>query len=161
MTTVFAGAVLHPAMSLRVTVAAPFKREGRSRLRKQTFVVDLAIDRNWVSPDQAKRLADLAQRRGLLETDEGDLVATFDLEAVTIPEGFTPDERIFQERAPFEVVVDALEADGFERRGAVAGINTLQDELQITADAAAVVFARRHGLAVEDAADRVAAALRG
>lgn len=147
-------------MSLRLAVAAPFKGNGRSRLREQAFVVDLAIDRNWVSPDQAKQLAELAKRRGLVEEADGELVATFDLDAVSIPDGFVPDESIFQEQTPFETVVDDLVAAGFDRQSAVAGINTLQDELEITANAAAVVFARGEGVAVDDVADRVAAELR-
>lgn len=147
-------------MSLRVAVAAPFKGNGRDRLREQAFVVDLAIDRNWVSPDQAKQLADLAKRRGLVEEVEGELVATFDLDEVSVPDGFVPDESIFAEQTPFETVVDELVAAGFDRQEAVAGINTLQDELQITADAAAVVFARGEGVAVEKTAELVAADLR-
>ena len=147
-------------MSLRVAVAAPFKGDGRTRMREQAFVVDLAIDRNWVSPDQAKQLAELATKRGLLEQQDGELVATFDLDSVTIPEGFVPDETIFQERAPFEDVLDRLVETGHERQSAVAGINSLQDELGVTADAAAVLFARREELSVERAADRTATKLR-
>jgi hypothetical protein len=161
MTTVLPARALGPSMSLRVAVAAPFKRNGRSRLREQAFVVDLAIDRNWVSPDQAKQLASLAKRRGLVEEADGELVATFDLDEVTIPDGFVPDETVFQERTPFEDIVEDLVAAGFERQAAVAGINGLQDELKITADAAAVVFARREGLQVDETATRVAASLRG
>ena len=148
-------------MSLRLAVAAPFKGNGRTSLREQAFVVDLAIDRNWVSPDQAKQLADLAKRRGLVEETDGELLATFDLDEISIPDGFVPDESIFKEQTPFETVVDELVASGFDRQAAVAGINTLQDELKIPANAAAVVFARGEGVAVEDAAARVAAELRG
>lgn len=147
-------------MSLRVAVAAPFKRDGRTRMREQAFVVDLAIDRNWVSPDQAKRLAELAKSRGLVEQDDGELVATFDLESVTVPDGFVPDESIFQERAPFEDVLDELVAAGHERQETVAAINRLQDDLKVTADTAAVLYARSEGLAVEQAAERTAANLR-
>lgn len=147
-------------MTLRLAVAAPFKGNGRSRLREQAFVVDLAIDRNWVSPDQAKQLADLAKRRGLVEEADGELVATFDLDEVTIPEGYVPDESIFNEQTPFETVVDKLVGAGFDRRSAVAGINTLQDELKIPANAAAVVYARGEDVAVADAAERVEAELR-
>lgn len=157
---VFPTPVVHPMMSLRVAVAAPFKGNGRTRMREQAFVVDLAIDRNWVSPDQAKKLADLATSRGLVEREDGELLATFDLDSVTIPDGFVPDETIFQQRAPFEEILDVLVAEGRERQATVAGINTLQDELQVTADTAAVLYARREGLDVEDAAERTAANLR-
>jgi len=147
-------------MSLRVAVAAPFKRAGREKLSEQAFVVDLAVDRNWVSPDQAKHLLSLATRRGLLERDEDDLVATFDVTEVSIPDGYTPDERLFQERSPVEIVIEALEAAGTDRREAVASINELQETLSVTAGAAAVLRARQAGLDVPEAVSQVQTELR-
>lgn len=138
-------------MSLRIAVGAPFKRAGRDTLSEQAFVVDLAVDRNWVSPDQAKRLVELGRKRGLLDTDGDDLVATFDVPSVTVPEGFSPDESLFQERSPVEIVIDALVETGTDRREAVASINTIQQELSVTAGTAAVLRARQAGLDVPEA----------
>ena len=147
-------------MSLQVALAAPFKRAGRERLTEQAVVVDLAVDRNWVSPDQAKRLVELGVSRGLLEGDEEDLRATFDVQAVDVPDGFTPDERLFQERSPVEVVIEALEEAGIERREAVASINDLQGRLGVTAGAAAVLRARQAGVSVPEAVTSVETELR-
>lgn len=147
-------------MSLRTAVAAPFKRAGRTELTEQALVVDLAVDRNWVSPDQAKRLIELGSRRGLLEGTEEGFSATFDVTDVQIPEGYTPDERLFQERSPVEVVIDALVEAGTDRQAAVASINQLQQDLKVTAGAAAVLRARQARLAVPDAASRVETELR-
>lgn len=146
-------------MSLQVALGAPFDSVGRAELTEQEIVVDLAVDRNWVSPDQAKRLVELGRKRGLLDRDGEDLRATFDVADVEIPEGYTPDERLFQERSPVEVVIEALEEAGIDRREAVASINELQDRLSITAGAAAVLRARRAGLSVPDAATAVEAEL--
>ena len=130
-------------------------------MRDQAFVVDLAMDRDWFSPDQAKRLADLATDRGLLEVVEGELVASFDLEEVEIPDGFVPDRSIFETKSPFESVLDSLISAGHDRQQAVAGINGLQDELLVTADTAAVLYARQQGISVDDAASQVADGIRG
>lgn len=147
-------------MSLRVAVAAPFKRAGREELAEQSFVVDLAVDRNWVSPDQAKHLVELATRRGLLERTDAGLVATFDVNDVAIPDGYTPDERLFQERSPVEIVIEALVEDGTDRRAAVASINELQEALSVTSGAAAVLRARQAGLDVPEAVSQVRTELR-
>lgn len=152
--------VERPLMSLRVTLAAPFKGKGRTRMREQAVVVDLAIDRNWVSPDQAKRLLELGVDRGLLERDDGEVSVAFDLDSVSVPDGFVPDDSIFQQRSPFEEILDELVAAGYDRQETVAGINTLQNELLVTADAAAVLYARREGVSVDEAAARVARSLR-
>ena len=155
MATIRVAEGLGPSMSLRVVVAAPFKGAGRDRMGEQGFVVALSLDRDWVSPDQAKRLVDIAERNGLLERDDGDLVATFPYDTVEIPEDFEPDQRVFQERSAFEAVIDALEAAGNDRQEAVASVNERQQRLGVTADVAAVLTARAAGIDVEDAASEV------
>lgn len=137
-------------MSLRVAVAAPFIQNGSRRLQENEFVVALSLDRDWFSPDQAKRLIDIATRDGLLEHEDGDLTAAFDPADVTIPDEFVPDEDLLQERSAFERVLDTLVAEGMEKHEAVGAINTLQQELELTIEAAAVVYARREGFDVTD-----------
>jgi hypothetical protein len=139
-------------MSLRTAVAAPFKSAGTRRLGERAFVVDLAVDRDWFSPDQAARLVDIATGEGLVERENGELIARFDTAAVTVPEGFTPDESTLRTRSTFERIIGALTEAGEEKRDAVAAINELQTELGVTVEAAAVVYARRRGVEVDDAA---------
>ena len=141
-------------MSLRRAVAAPFANEGSTRLGESEFVVALSLDRDWFSPDQAKRLVDVAVSEGVLDRDGDDLVATFDPSDVTLPDGFVPDESILQTRSTFERVLDAIVEAGGEKQAAVAAINRLQGELGITLEAAAVVYARRQGVDVGDFAER-------
>lgn len=147
-------------MGLKVAVAAPFKQYGKRRLAESEFVVALSLDRDWYSPDQAKRLLDLAAGEGLLALEEGAVVAQFDPEPIAVPEEFTPDESLLQERSAFEQVLDALVADGAEKQETVAAINRLQNRLEITIEAAAVVHARREGVDPSDLAARAAEELR-
>ena len=139
-------------MSLRRAVAVPFRAKGRERLSESEFVVALSLDRDWFSPDQAKRLIDVATGQGLLARDDGDLVPSFDPEDLSVPDGFVPDESILRERSTFEQVLDRVVADGVEKQTAVADINRLQSDLGITVEAAAVVYARRRGVDVDDPA---------
>lgn len=141
-------------MSLRVVTAAPFKQKGRTQVAEQAFVVALSLDREWMSADQAKRLLDMADAEGLVErVADGDVAATFDPGAVEIPEGFVPDASLFQERSGFERALDALVAAGFDRQETVAAVNDLQQAVGVTADAAAVVYARQQGVAASGAAE--------
>lgn len=141
-------------MSLRVAVAAPFKQHGRDRIEESEFVVALSLDRDWLSPDQAKRVLDLASGEGLVDRPDGEVVARFAYDDVTVPEEFTPDESLFRERSAFERVLDDLVAAGMEKQEAVAEVNKLQQRLGLTVEAAAVVYARRNGVDVTDAAER-------
>lgn len=139
-------------MSLEVAVAVPFKQQGTTRLGEGEFVVALALDRNWFSPDQAKRLIDVGAGRGLLAREDGDVVAQFDPAAVSVPEEFEPDQSILREQSTFERILDALVADGHDKQAAVAAINETQRRLGVTVEAAAALYARRQGVDVGDAA---------
>ena len=146
-------------MSLEVAVAVPFKHRAKERLGEGEFVVALSLDRDWFSPDQAKRLVDVAVGRGLVANEDGDLVVQFDPDDVVVPEGFTPDEAILREQSTFETALDAIVAAGVEKQRAVAGINERQRALAITIEAAAVLYAKEHGADVEHLAADVRADL--
>ena len=147
-------------MSLEAATAVPFRQRGKTRLGEGEFVVALSLELDWFTPDQAKRLVDVAAGRGLLAREDGELVAQFDPGEVSVPEDFEPDESVLREQSTFERVLDSLVADGADKREAVAAINERQRELGVTLEAAAVLYARRRGLDVSDAAERALAELR-
>jgi hypothetical protein len=142
-------------MSMEGTVAVPFRQHGTDRLGEGEFVVALSLDREWFSPDQAKRLIDIAAGRGLLEREGGDLIAAFDPGSVEVPEGFTPDESILQSQSTFERLLESIVASGVEKQEAVAGVNRLQRDLGITIEAAAVCYARRRDVDIGALGDEV------
>jgi len=142
-------------MSLKTAVAAPYRQRGTDRMAESEFVVALSLDRNWFSPDQAKTLVDVATSEGLLERDDDALVVGFDAASTTVPEDFRPGEEILQSRSTFERLLDAIVEAGVEKQTAVAEINKRQSELGVTLDAAAVVYARREGVAVDEVAAEV------
>jgi hypothetical protein len=141
-------------MSLRQAVAAPFRQRGVDRLRESEFVVVLSLDREWFTAEQAQRLVDVAVSEGLLAREDDAVVATFEPAAVDLPDGFVPDETVLQQRSTFERTLAAIVEDGTDKQTAVADINRLQAELDVTVEAAAVLYARRHGLDVTGLAER-------
>ncbi len=146
-------------MSLRAVVAAPFRGRGHERLPESEFVVALSLDRGWYSPDQAARVVDIAVGRGLLDRDGDALRPAFDIGDVDVPPGFAPDESLLRTPSPFEQVLDALVEAGEDKQDAVAGINRLQADAGLTIGAAAVLYARRQGVDVPEAAAAARAAL--
>lgn len=149
-------------MSLRRAVAAPFRQRGVEQLKESEFVVALSLDWEWFSPDQAKRLVDVAATEGLLERpNEDDLVVTFDPLTVDIPDGFEPDEAVLQQRTTFERLLDTIVDAGVEKHEAVADINRLQADLAVTVEAAAALYARQHDIDVADLARQAREELDG
>ncbi|MFC7234221.1 DUF2240 family protein [Halosegnis marinus] len=146
-------------MSLRVAVAVPFRAAGSRRMAESSFVVDLSLDRDWFSPDQAKRLVDVAASEGLLDREGDELVAGFDPDGVSVPEGFHPDESVLQQRSVFEKTLGACVEAGVEKQEAVAGINRLQADLAVTIETAAILYARRRGIDVAAETDAALADL--
>ncbi|TQQ81349.1 DUF2240 family protein [Halonotius terrestris] len=144
---------------MEVAVAVPFRQRGTDRLGEGEFVVALSLDREWFSPDQAKRLVDVAIGRGLLANEDGDLVATFDTDSVDVPSGYTPDTEILREQSTFEQLLDAMVDAGMAKQEAVAAANETQRTLGITLEAAAVLVATREGIDVSAAANAVRAEL--
>ncbi|ESP88360.1 DUF2240 family protein [Candidatus Halobonum tyrrellensis] len=149
-------------MSLEAAVAAPFRGAGTDRMGEGEFVVALSLDREWFSPDQAKRLIDVATGRGLLSrADDGAVVAEFDPYEVAVPDGFVPDESVLREQSTFERAVDALVASGMEKQEAVAAANERQRDRGVTLETAAVLVARERGVGVDDVAADARASLVG
>ncbi len=142
-------------MSLKVAVAVPFRQRGTTRLGEGEFVVAVSLDRDWFSPDQAKRLIDVATGRGLLDRDDGDLLITFDPDDLSVPENFRPDEDVLREQSTFETVLSRLTDAGADKQTAVAAINERQRELGVTLETAALIHAHSEGLEVADLAGEV------
>ena len=126
---------------------------------ESAFVVALSLDRDWFSPDQAKRLVDVAASEGLLAREDGTLRVEFDPAEVDLPEGFDPGEAILRERSTFERVLDALVEAGHEKQDAVAAVNGLQSELAVSVEAAAVLYAHGQGIDVRKHAEAARAEL--
>jgi hypothetical protein len=146
-------------MSLKIAVAVPFRQQGTASLGEGEFVVALSLDREWFSPDQAKRLVDVAVGRGLLTNEETGLRPTFDVDSIEIPEGFTPGTEILREQSTFEQLLDRMVSGGVAKQEAVAATNETQRRLGISLEAAAVLVARRNGIDCKDLAETVRAEL--
>lgn len=141
-------------MSLRRAVAVPFRQRGVERMTESEFVVALSLDRDWFSPDQAKRVVTVGAGEGLLERVDDDVIVEFDPTTVEVPDDFEPTEEILTQRTTFERILEAVVDSGIEKQTAVAEINQLQSELAVTIEAAAVLYGRRNGLELPELAEQ-------
>lgn len=147
-------------MTLRMTVAAPFKDKGRDRLPESAFVVALSLDRDWFSADQAKRLVDVAVGEGHLVRTDDELEITFDPHEIAIPPTFRPEEAILRERSTFERVLEKTVDGGTDKQAAVAAINRRQARLAVTIETAAILYAHEQGIDVSRETERTLEELR-
>lgn len=147
-------------MSLRRVVAAPFKRAGASQVTESEFVVTLSLHRDWYSPAQAKRVLELAASDGLIAVEDEHVRARFDPSEVELPPEFTPDEALLEDRSTFELLLERIVDAGHDKRTAVAEINGLQRELDVTVEAAAAIYGAKQGVGFGGTLERASDELR-
>jgi Uncharacterized protein conserved in archaea len=153
-------------------LAAPFLRRGTDAVTRTEFVYSLTGDLGWFEPKGAEEALERGIEEGLLEERDG-LRPGFDIGAVEIPEGSSPDMDAVNDtntsaregaeadgnegtdkRGVFERAVERLVGAGYEKREAVAEINRKHTEMgDVRVEAAALLVAKEQGLRVSDLAE--------
>lgn len=144
-------------MTLRETVAAPFRHMRKGRLQRSEIIFYLAIDRKWMSREEAERVIEMAGEQGLITQEEGGFVPAFDLTEVTIPIGFRPAADIFDTKDPLRELLGRIAAATDRPVQEVAAeMNRLIEERfdgRLYPEAAALILARIHAVPTEDLRD--------
>lgn len=139
---------------LRRAIALLFRRKGREELDEKEFVLSASMDLRWFPPREAQRLLQIALEAKLVESREGSIRPTFDVASVEVPRTFTPGPEILQvptavQQDVFLGLVDAIvAATKADRRTVVAGINGIQERMDIELEVAALLAARKAGVDV-------------
>jgi hypothetical protein len=141
-------------MSLRVTVAAPFRHLHKEQLQRSEFVFYLAIDRMWMSRDQAHALIAVAVEEGLLEVRGGLIVPLFPVSEVQVPLGYRPGPEDLERPDPERVLLARIaSATGMTEKEVAAEANRLiatAFDGNLRSKAALVLLARRHSVPFDD-----------
>jgi hypothetical protein len=141
-------------VSLKVTVAAPFKNMRKEQLRKSEFIFFLAIDRKWMNKEQADLLLVRAEEAGLVARKGGFITPGFDVGQVTIPLGFKPSSDILEREDPLGELMERIaSARDIPLPRVASEVNALiesQFDGNLRAEAAAVLIAERYSVPYED-----------
>jgi hypothetical protein len=126
-------------------------------MRKNELVYYYALDRKWMSTDQANQLLRRAEEEGFLSLENGMYAPRFDLAAITIPIGFKPTSAIFERNDPAQVLIGRIaKAATMEETDIVAEMNrTIRDRFDshLLPPAALVLLAKKYGVPFEDLSD--------
>jgi len=141
-------------VTLPITVAAPFKHTRKSGMRKNELVYYYALDRKWMSTDQANQLLRRAEEDGFLALENGIFTPRFDLAAITIPIGFKPTSAIFERNDPAQELIGRIaKAKNIQEIDIVAEMNkTIRDGFDghLLPPAAVVLLAKKYNVPFED-----------
>jgi len=151
-------------VTLRTTIAAPFRHTRKSGMKKNELVYYYALDRKWMSTDQANQLLRRAEEDGLLKQENGIFSPAFDIAAVTIPVGFKPTSAIFERNDPMQELIGRIaRARKVEETEIVAEMNKVIREgfdTHLLPPAALVVLAKKYHVSCDDLRDPLRQALR-
>jgi hypothetical protein len=144
-------------VTLRLTVAAPFKHTRKTGMRKNELVYYYALDRKWMSTEQANLLLKRAEEEGLLGIVNGMYSPRFDLSGLTLPVGFKPTSVIFERHDPVQELIGRVaRARSVQETDVVAEMNRLIKEnfdTHLLPPAALVLLAKNHGVPFDDLLD--------
>jgi hypothetical protein len=151
-------------LTLRITVAAPFRHTRKTALRRNELVYYYALDRKWMSTDQAAVLLRRAEEAGLLRQENGLFSILFDPATEIIPIGFRPTSAIFEANDPAqELIGRIMKARGVPETDVVAEMNRIIREQfggNLQPPAALVLLAKKYGVPYEDLRETLVAAVR-
>lgn len=126
-------------------------------MRKNELVYYYALDRKWMSTDQANQLLRRAEEEGLLSQQNGIFSPCFDLAAITIPIGFKPTSVIFEGNDPTQVIIGRIaRVTGKQETEVVAEMNRIiKDGFDglLLPPAALVLLAKKYHVPFEDLQD--------
>jgi hypothetical protein len=144
-------------VTLRLTVAAPFKHTRKTGMRKNELVYYYALDRKWMSTEQANLLLKRAEEEGLLGLVNGLYSPRFDIAGLILPVGFKPSSGIFERHDAVEDLIGRIaRARSIEETEVVAEMNRIireQFDTHLLPPAALVLLANNHGVPFEDLLD--------
>lgn len=133
-------------MTFRTAVAAPFKHTRKNGMKKNELVYYYALDRKWMSTEQAGLLLRRAEEDGLLKQENGLFSPLFNIGDVVIPIGFKPTSAIFEQNDPSQELIGRIaRAKNIEETEVAAMMNRIIRERfdnRLLPPAALVLLAR-------------------
>lgn len=141
-------------MTIRLTIAAPFKHTRKTGMRKNELVYYYALDRKWMSTEQANILLRRAEEDGLLRQENGVFSPRFDLASIVIPIGFKPSLSIFERNDPLQNLIGRIvAARNVQEVDVVAEMNNIIREGfdgHLLPPAALILIAKKYNVPFED-----------
>lgn len=151
-------------MTLRLTIAAPFRHTRKTAMRKNELVYYYALDRKWMSTEQANLLLKRAEEEGLLGIDNGLFSPRFDITGLILPVGFKPTSGIFERHDPVQELIGRIaRARSLEETDVVSEMNRIIREnydTHLLPPAALVLLAKNSGVPIDDLLDALKGAVK-
>ena len=133
-------------------------------MRKNELVYYYALDRKWMSTEQANLLLITGRRRGASQQQNGIFSPRFDIHEITVPVGFKPTSSIFERNDPSQELIGRIaKAQGIQETEVVAEMNRIikeQFDGNLLPAAALVLLAKKYNVPFKDQRDALAGTIK-
>ena len=133
-------------------------------MRKNELVYYYALDRKWMSTEQASQLLRRAEEDGLIRQENGVYSPLFDSAEVTIPIGFKPTSVIFERNDTSQELIGRIaKARKVEETEIVAEMNHIIKDgygTYLLPPAALVILAKKYNIPFKDLQDSLRQAVK-
>jgi len=133
-------------------------------MRKNELVYYYALDRKWMSTEQANLFLKRAEEENLLNQENGIFTPKFDIAGVAIPIGFKPTSAIFERNDPVQELISRIaKANKVPETDIVAEMNKVIKEGfdgNLLPPAALVILAKKYNVISEDLQEPIRLALK-
>lgn len=140
------------ASESEIIIAFLFKRSGKNVLGSSEFYLTLSMDLNWFTPKQAKDFLKKSIDEGLIIKDDEGIKANFDLKKISVPVGFYPSNKAFEEKTEIrpvktenildEIINKLVNSSDLNEKEVIEKIKTIEKEKNITAEVAALLLGK-------------------
>ena len=142
-----------------IIIAFLYKRSGKEELSYSNLYLNLSMDLNWFTPEDAKAFVDRSIKQKLL-IKKGELIKpNFNINQIVVPVGFIPSKNIFKKKEVevikdddfFEVIVrQIVEKTKLEEKKVIGEIEDIVNERNLTKEVAALLFGKAHNILFQE-----------
>jgi len=144
---------------IEIVIAFLFNRSGKSELKFSDLYLTLSMELNWFTPEGAKRFLNHSIKENLLTKKEDMIKPAFDYKKVTVPVGYSPSNRIFEEKVEIKpekndilqkIIERIVENTDIDKKKATEEIKIIANEKNISTEVAALLIGKEHNVSLKD-----------
>ena len=145
---------------VKIIISFIFNRSGKKKMSFSEIYLNLSMDLNWFTPDNAKKFLNYAIKNKFLNKKGNLLEPTFDLNKIIIPIGFSPSKKIhFEEDNKYfikhddllkEIIIRIVEKTNLLYEEITEKIKLTSREKNLTEEVAALLFAKVYKIDFEE-----------
>jgi hypothetical protein len=138
-----------------------FKRSGKKRLKKTEFYLSLSIDLKWFPPEKARNIMTYLIKKNLLIETKNFVEPNFDVNKISIPFGYKPDEFLLKinddekkQKKAINIAEIILNKNNKikprEEKNIINEIETICNEKNIYPNVASLLILKEHKIKIND-----------